>query len=76
MRVVGAVSLQAIAEVIKRHKLEPVDGQYHLTEEMFAEAATIDERVGRKQPSPSEVQDIVDGKVPGWKTVDDLDDLM
>src|SRR5262249_7626083 len=76
MRVVGAVSLQAIAEEIKLHKLEPVDGQYHHPEGLSAEAATIEGGVGRKQPGPSEVQDIVEGKVPGWKTVDALDDLM
>jgi hypothetical protein len=34
-----ALTLHALMAVIERH----VDGEYHFTEEMFAEAAAIDE---------------------------------
>jgi hypothetical protein len=72
-----AVSIQSLAEVIKRHKLEPVNDQYILTDEMFAEAAAIDERTGRR-PSPeklAELKAIAEGKPPpNWEWVEDADE--
>ena len=38
-----AITLHALMAVIERHKLEPVNGEYHFTDEMLAEAAAIDE---------------------------------
>jgi hypothetical protein len=78
-----AVSLQALMTVIERHKLEPVDGEYKLTNDMLAEALAIDERRGTG-PSPEklrEIQDVVEGRGgPSWemKSIEDLrpeDDL-
>jgi hypothetical protein len=36
------ISIEAIATVIKRHKLKPHGGGFHLTDEMMAEAAALD----------------------------------
>jgi hypothetical protein len=41
-----AVTADALAAVIERHKLEPVSGEYQITKEMIAEAAAIDEARG------------------------------
>jgi hypothetical protein len=71
------VSIQSLKAVIERRKLEPVDGQYHLTDEMFAEAAAIDERAGRR-PSPekiAELKAVAEGRPPpNWEWADDSDD--
>jgi hypothetical protein len=74
------VSMQAIATVIERHNLEPdKNGNYQLTDEMFAEAAAFDERHGTG-PSPKKVAElkaVAEGKPPpNWEWVDDPDDLM
>ena len=41
-----AVSITARMTVIRRHMLQPVNGELEITDEMFAEAAAIDERRG------------------------------
>ena len=62
---------------IERHKLEPVDGEYQLIDEMLAEAAALDERRGTR-PSPEKLAEWkagVEGMAPGWeKTYDPNDD--
>jgi hypothetical protein len=52
-----AVTLHALMAVIERHKLEPVNGEYHFTDEMLAEAAAIDETWGDRMP-PKELEDL------------------
>jgi hypothetical protein len=50
--------------VIERHKLEPVNGEYQISEELIAEAAAIDEARGERIP-PELVADLgatVEGK--------------
>ena len=52
-----AITLHALMAVIERHKLEPVNGEYHFTDEMLAEAAAIDEAWGDRMP-PEELEDL------------------
>jgi hypothetical protein len=48
---VRAFSLQAMEEVIKRHGIKPVNGQYHFTAAMVSEAIAFDEKHGSLMPS-------------------------
>jgi hypothetical protein len=65
-----AVSLMALYTVVKRHKLEPINGAWHVTDEMVAEAVAIDEMQGVTPPSQEELAAIVEGKEPGWEEVE------
>jgi hypothetical protein len=73
IKIVSAVSASAMMTVIKRHKLEPINGEWHITKEMIAEAAAIDERQGQKPPSPEKLAAIVEGREPDWEVVDEED---
>jgi hypothetical protein len=69
-----AVTLHALMAVIERHKLEPVNGEYHFTDEMLAEAAAIDEAWGERMP-PEKLEDLkaaIEGKPNSgdWEEVD------
>jgi hypothetical protein len=60
--------------VIERHKLEPVNGEYHFTDEMLAEATAIDEAWGDRMP-PEQLEDLkaaMEGKPNSgdWEKVD------
>jgi hypothetical protein len=66
-----AITIEAIATVIERHKLEAVNGEYQLTAEMLAEAEAIDEAHGTR-PSPEKLAELkaaTEGKAPGWEEV-------
>jgi hypothetical protein len=71
-----AISLQALMTVIKRHKIEPVNGQYHFTIEMAAEAAAIDEARGMIRDVPPEEFDDLKAAIEGrpnsgkWEAVE------
>ena len=72
------VTLHALMAVIERHKLEPVNGEYHFTDEMLAEAAAIDEAWGDRMP-PKQLEDLkaaMEGKPNSgdWEEVD-LDEI-
>jgi hypothetical protein len=74
-----AVTLHALMAVIERHKLEPVNGEYHFTDEMLAEAAAIDEAWGDRPLSPEQLEDLkaaMEGKPNSgkWEEVD-LDEI-
>jgi hypothetical protein len=59
-----AVSLRALLTTIRRHKLEPVNGEYQITGEIIAEAAAVDEAQGTGMPA-SKLEDLkaaIEGK--------------
>ena len=68
--------ITALVTVICRHKLQPVDGELEVTDEMFAEAAAIDERQGTGMSSDKfeDLKAAIDGKPNSgdWKQLDDL----
>ena len=75
-----SVSLTALMTVIRRHKLEPVNGEFQITDEMFAEAAAIDEGQGNSM-SPEKFEDLkaaIEGRPNSraWKRVNDPDELL
>ena len=70
-----AVSIQAIKTVIERHQLDPVDGQYILTDEMFAEAVAFDERHGTG-PSPEKLAELRAEFERRSSEVDDPDEVL
>lgn len=74
-----AVTIAALAAVIERHKLEPVNGEYQITDEMIAEATAIDEARGNRPPPSSSMEDLkaaIEGKPNSgaWEDVD-LDEI-
>jgi hypothetical protein len=61
--------------VIRRHKLQPVNDEFQITDEMFAEAAAIDERHGGTGVPPELIEDLyatIEGRPNSgvWKPVD------
>jgi hypothetical protein len=66
-----AVSLRALLNIIERHKLEPVNGEFHFTDEMIAEAAAIDEANGDLTPEKlEELQAAIEGRHDKWREAD------
>jgi hypothetical protein len=68
------VSISAMLTVIERYQLQPVDGEYKVTEAMIAEAAAIDKANGDPGPSPEQLKDLeaaMNGRPPpngtDWK---------
>jgi hypothetical protein len=52
------VSIQAVMEVMRRHKLKvDKEGNFHLTDAMVAEAQAIDAANGTQLPSPALQED-------------------
>lgn len=39
----GGISIPALMRVVEQHKLQPIDGAFHITDEMAAEAKAIDQ---------------------------------
>jgi hypothetical protein len=71
------VTIHALRAVVERHKLEPVNGEYHFTDEMLAEAAAIDEAWGDRMP-PEELKDLkaaLEGKPNSGDWEEVLDDI-
>jgi hypothetical protein len=68
---VATITLQALMAVIRRHKLEPVNGEYHFSDEMAAEAAAIDEANGNLTPEKvEELKAATEGRHDCWQEVD------
>ena len=68
-----AISMQALAMVIERHQLKPVNGEYQISNEMIAEAMAIDEARGT-DPSPkklAELEAAMKGRASGWEIVEE-----
>ncbi len=67
-KVAAVATLASIMAIIKRHKLKPDEnGEYHITDEMMAEAKALDEVQGVKTPPPDHFD--FDGR--GWEEVTD-----
>jgi hypothetical protein len=75
-----AVTLDALIAVIERRKLEAVNDEYQITDEMIAEAAAIDEARGNRSMSLEELEDLkaaIEGRPNSgdWEEVEEVKDF-
>lgn len=61
------MTFRSLLAIIERHNLKPDEtGNYHITEQMIAEARALDEARGEKIPPPEHL-DVTNGE---WEPVD------